>query len=152
MEPNASAPWSVRKAAITVLFVPGTDRDRLAYKKRLGRSIEQLRRRLGFTQESFAEALGVDNNTVGRWESGKTEPRAYDLARVLGRLRKETENEIPAEWLIDPTDSITETEARLATLQRRAETAESKRWGARGARRVRASASGPVDELGRRSA
>jgi transcriptional regulator with XRE-family HTH domain len=58
-------------------------RDRLAAR----------RRAMSFTQEAFAERLGVDVSTVRRWESGRTEPLPWqreNIARVLqvspGRL------------------------------------------------------------------
>lgn len=38
-------------------------------------SLAERRKALGYSQETFAQALGVDRTTVGRWESGKTEPQ-----------------------------------------------------------------------------
>jgi transcriptional regulator with XRE-family HTH domain len=41
----------------------------------------------GFTQETFAERLGVDRTTVGRWERGVQAPQPWqrlDLAKALG--------------------------------------------------------------------
>ena len=32
--------------------------------------IKQLRKKLGLTQQSFADQLGVKRNTVGQWECG----------------------------------------------------------------------------------
>ncbi|MGP9019708.1 helix-turn-helix transcriptional regulator [Streptomyces sp. BR1] len=37
--------------------------------------LAERRKVLGYSQETFAHALGVDRTTVGRWESGKTEPQ-----------------------------------------------------------------------------
>jgi transcriptional regulator with XRE-family HTH domain len=40
----------------------------------------------GYTQESFAEKLGADRSTVGRWERGSQSPQPWqrpDLARIL---------------------------------------------------------------------
>ncbi|MCA1604606.1 MAG: helix-turn-helix domain-containing protein, partial [Acidobacteria bacterium] len=36
--------------------------------------LAQRRKAVGFTQESFAERLGVERSTVVRWEAGETEP------------------------------------------------------------------------------
>ena len=48
--------------------------------------LAQRRKALGFSQESFADRLGVDRSTVVRWESGETEPLPWlrpKIARVL---------------------------------------------------------------------
>lgn len=44
------------------------------------------RRAVGYTQESFAEKLGVDRTTIGRWERGAQSPQPWqrpDLAAAL---------------------------------------------------------------------
>lgn len=38
------------------------------------RNLAQRRRAVGLSQEGLAEQLGVDRSTVGRWETGQTEP------------------------------------------------------------------------------
>ena len=48
--------------------------------------IKELRKRLGLTQEAFAEKLGISVNTVRRWEYGKTKP-----SRMAQKLLKEIE-------------------------------------------------------------
>jgi len=49
--------------------------------------LAQRRKDLGYSQEAFADVLGVDRSTVARWERGESEPMPYarpKLARVLG--------------------------------------------------------------------
>jgi DNA-binding transcriptional regulator YiaG len=47
--------------------------------------IAALRRRLGLSQAEFARELGVRQQTVSEWETGKYEPRGAST-RVLGFL------------------------------------------------------------------
>ena len=52
-----------------------------------GANIRQRRKLLGLTQYQLAEAMGVRQPTVFRWEKGQMEPRRHHkakLARVLG--------------------------------------------------------------------
>jgi transcriptional regulator with XRE-family HTH domain len=49
--------------------------------------LAQRRKAAGFTQEQFAERLGVERSTVARWDSAETEPQPWlrpNLARALG--------------------------------------------------------------------
>ncbi|MDN3263286.1 helix-turn-helix transcriptional regulator [Streptomyces sp. CSDS2] len=55
----------------------------------------QHRKAAGYTQEGLAEHLGVERSTVGRWESGETEPQAY-LRPRLARALKITSEELQA--------------------------------------------------------
>ncbi|GES33099.1 helix-turn-helix domain-containing protein [Streptomyces angustmyceticus] len=55
----------------------------------------RCRRALGFTQETLAEALGVERSTVRRWESGDSSPLPFQrprLARLLQVGTKELED------------------------------------------------------------
>lgn len=45
-----------------------------------------LRRKAGYTQESFAEALGVSRQAVGKWESGQALPEAATLLTMADLL------------------------------------------------------------------
>jgi transcriptional regulator with XRE-family HTH domain len=50
----------------------------------------RARKSAGFTQEELAYRLGVDRSTIGRWESGETEPLPWlrpKLADLLGVTR-----------------------------------------------------------------
>ncbi|EDP73581.1 helix-turn-helix domain-containing protein [Hydrogenivirga sp. 128-5-R1-1] len=51
-----------------------------------GKEIRELRKKLGLTQEEFAQLLGVGFTTVNRWENGKSEPRGQAL-EALEKLR-----------------------------------------------------------------
>ncbi|WP_407561235.1 helix-turn-helix transcriptional regulator [Streptomyces sp. 184] len=48
--------------------------------------LAQRRKACGFTQESFAEHLGVERSTVGRWESTDTEPQPWLRPRMARAL------------------------------------------------------------------
>lgn len=50
--------------------------------------IEALRRRLGMSQAAFARELGVRQQTVSEWETGRYLPRGASL-RVLTMLAEE---------------------------------------------------------------
>lgn len=101
------ARWSGGYARPTVMPVAGSDADRAAYRKRLGYTLAKCREVAGLTQEAAAPRLGVNVQTLSRWETGAHECKAYDLAQMW-RLYG-----APSEWLLDPSDSITEWEVRL---------------------------------------
>lgn len=53
-----------------------------------GGRVRALRRRLGMTQAEFARELGVRQQTVSEWETGRYAPRGAS-ARVLTLLAEE---------------------------------------------------------------
>lgn len=55
--------------------------------------LTQTRKNAGYTQESFAEALGVDRSTVARWEAGDHEPLPY-LRPKMTRLPAVSRDEL----------------------------------------------------------
>ncbi|WP_030781767.1 helix-turn-helix domain-containing protein [Streptomyces sp. NRRL S-920] len=50
-------------------------------------SFVKRRKALGFSQESLADAVGVDRSTVGRWETGETEPQSLHRPGLCRELR-----------------------------------------------------------------
>lgn len=59
-------------------------------KKRLGRNIAAYRKALRLTQDQLAELLGVEMETVSRFERGKTVPSISTLIKVAGCLKVTT--------------------------------------------------------------
>lgn len=49
-------------------------------QKKIGRLIGAMRRERGMTQRELAEALGISNRTISKWECGDGLP---ELANVL---------------------------------------------------------------------
>ena len=45
--------------------------------------IKALRKRLGLTQEQFAQRVGVTYSTVNHWENGKRVPQPFLVNRLL---------------------------------------------------------------------
>lgn len=134
-----NAGW-YRHLAVDTVFDVGEE-ERSAYRRRLGINLERIRSTLTtHTQESLADALGVDAETYGRWERGSREPKAYDLFRIADILG------VPADWLVAPTDSISEIDRRLSQL--RAAAADAARVEAE---RVQRAAAGKAPQRGKRS-
>lgn len=110
--------WSGNRVAATVRTVPATDDDRAAFRRRLGSALGRARSRLTkYTQAQIAAELSVDRDTVGRWERGEREPKAFELhwlAQLYG---------VDAGLFLNPPDSITELELRVASLRRAAQEA-----------------------------
>ncbi|MGW1956676.1 helix-turn-helix transcriptional regulator [Streptomyces sp. NPDC001920] len=70
-------------------------------------SIADRRRALGFTQEGFAEAVGVDRRTVGRWERGASRPQPPQRPKVAEVLTMSLE-ELDA--LLTPAEALPQLE------------------------------------------
>lgn len=109
LPPNGG--WSDRTRLPTVLLMAGTDGARTAFRRRLGQSIAAFRAAHGDTQQALADYLEVDLETVGRWERGSREPKAYELNRIAARYLA------PPDWLLNPTDLLSERDARAELLR-----------------------------------
>ena len=66
------------------MAVKKTDSERLA--KRLGGRLSERRKQLGWTQETVAERVGVDAETISRIERGAHLPSLPTLDRLAGAL------------------------------------------------------------------
>lgn len=88
--------------------VAGSDADRSAFKKRLGYTLKKCRELAALTQEEAAARLSVNAQTLSRWETGTHECKPYELAQMWALY------DAPAEWLMNPSDSITEWDLRQA--------------------------------------
>jgi transcriptional regulator with XRE-family HTH domain len=49
--------------------------------------LSQRRKALGYSQERFAERLGVERSTVVRWESAETDPQPWHRTRIAAALK-----------------------------------------------------------------
>lgn len=85
-------------SAITVGLV--TD-DEASYRIRLGAVITELRLKRGMKrQDALAQELGVSASTVQRWETGKTQPSAWDVRALATALS------VDCGLLVDPPDRL----------------------------------------------
>lgn len=103
--------WSPSNGRSTVPHVD--DDERLAFRRALGTTLQRVRRKLTSykSQASIASALGVNDDTVGRWERGEREPKVSELVQLWGLY------DVPAEWLLRPTADVNELDRRIAGLR-----------------------------------
>jgi len=71
----------------------------------VGKSIRDLRIRLGMTQEEFAHAVSVTFSTVNRWENGHAKPsklarRSIEALARRGAPRREGSPSVGGERLV----------------------------------------------------
>lgn len=53
----------------------------------LGKIIQASRERLGWTQDELGKNVGVSQQTIAKWEAGKSYPRPKALERLIERLK-----------------------------------------------------------------
>jgi transcriptional regulator with XRE-family HTH domain len=90
-----------------------TDASRLA--KRLGKRIAERRKGLGWTQDRLAERMGVDAETISRFERGAHLPSLPTLERLATALRVEI-GELLSRKAIPKLDSQTSLDAWMDGL------------------------------------
>ena len=73
--------------------------DYLELQISLGRAIRDLRTRRGYSQESFADAVGLHRTYIGGIERGERNVSLRNLARIANTL------EIPLSQLLANTES-----------------------------------------------
>ncbi len=93
----------------------GTQTTEHALVLRVAQNIGTRRRALGLTQAQLAERLGVDTETLSRFERGKHAPTLKNLVRLAGLLQT-TVAELLAEVHPDADDEVSMLSAWLAPL------------------------------------
>ncbi len=118
---NISHPVSNGAATQTYqLFFKATDMgdstdERRKLAKRLGQQIAERRRDLSWTQDQLAERLGVDTETISRFERGVTVPALLTIEKLAGILKTSVAN-LLSEASISPSDQAIRISAWLASL------------------------------------
>jgi len=74
--------------------------------ERLSANIAAQRRTLGFTQAALAERLGVDTETLSRFERGKHLPSLATLERLAGILQVTVANLLSEDELTPMDDAL----------------------------------------------
>lgn len=93
----------------------GTQTTEEAVILRVGRNIKERRGVLGLTQAQLAERLGVDTETLSRFERGKHAPTLKSLIRLAGLLQT-TAADLLAEERPQASDDATIMSAWLDAL------------------------------------
>ncbi len=58
-------------------------------KKLLGKRFREIRKKLGYTQEKFAEIAGIEPQSISKIESGKNYPLLANLEKIANNLNIE---------------------------------------------------------------
>lgn len=88
----------------------------------LGERISNARVAKGYSQNQFANRLGVQKSTLKNWENDRTSPRSNRLNQIAGIL------DIPLVWLLAGAETPKSIEApnleETASIERKLELAE----------------------------
>lgn len=55
-------------------------------KKLLGKRFREIRKKLGYTQEKFAEIAGIEPQSISKIESGKNFPLLSNLEKIADKI------------------------------------------------------------------
>jgi transcriptional regulator with XRE-family HTH domain len=55
-------------------------------KKLLGKRFREIRKKLGYTQEKFAEIAGIEPQSISKIESGKNFPLLSNLEKIANKI------------------------------------------------------------------
>jgi len=119
---HISHPFNIYHVVQPYLLIMETtymvDSTRKSLAKRLGKRLAERRRAIGWTQDQLAERIGVDAETVSRFERGVTVPSLITLDKLASALRCRTA-ELLSESSIEPTDQAVRMSAQLTSLTSR---------------------------------
>ena len=54
----------------------------------LGNNLFQARKKVGLSQETVAEKLGVSRQTISKWETDETVPDIYQAKKLIGQMHE----------------------------------------------------------------
>lgn len=130
--------WSNRPGRNSVPVVAKLRDEDVLFRERIASVLRELRRTSGWTRAEAAEAIGVPDTTLGKWERAEHAPKGYDLGRLYRGYRKWGAR---WQWFMDPPEviQINPVRAQLDALEARGAIAADERE-ARVAARRRAAA------------
>lgn len=74
---------------------------------KLGDKIYQARKKMGLSQETLSEQVGVSRQAVSKWETGDTEPDIGKLRALSKAL------DVSVDWLLDEEETSCSTEPTI---------------------------------------
>ncbi len=73
-------------------------------KQLLGKRFREIRKKLGYTQEKFAEIAGIEPQSISKIESGKNFPLLSNLEKIADRLNINLSDFFVYEHKLDEAD------------------------------------------------
>lgn len=85
-------------------------------KQKLGKRIQELRKRKRFTQEQLAELIDMEQNTISVIESGRNFPTLATLEKIANVLEVELSDFFNYEYFDDIENLKIYTQSKIETL------------------------------------